>query len=412
KERDEVVISNAAIELYSEIPKPKKKAPAAKAEGAAAPSVPVSADIFHAIGTFLADNSATVEKVQKVFQFQLTGPDSVWTVDAKGGAVGEGETQKPDCTLALSDGDFMDMCTGKADPMKLFSTGKLKISGDIMASQKLSFLKKIEPQRVADAMKARGGGGGGAAPAKPSGPLSGDVFLGIKAHVAHHPELAEKIQKVFQFQLTDPDSVWTIDVKTPGGAVAPGETVKPDCTLVIAESDFLDLTSGKADAMKLFSTGKLKISGDVMASQRLSFLSKIDPAWAREQVAKMKAEGAAPTAAAAPKASREAETPALIAALKAALEKNPGLAKEVDAVVELRVANPDSGWTLDLKNGSVNEGLADKPDCTLTVADEDLGALARGRATLEEMFRRGQLRVDGDVAVAKRLGLLGKLLEG
>ena len=37
------------------------------------------------------------------------------------------------------------------------------------------------------------------------------------------------------------------------------------------------MTSGKADAMKLYMGGKLKISGDVMASQKLSFLQKIDP---------------------------------------------------------------------------------------------------------------------------------------
>ncbi|MEQ9322615.1 MAG: MaoC/PaaZ C-terminal domain-containing protein, partial [Polyangiaceae bacterium] len=137
KERDEVVISNAAVELYDEIPKPKAKKPEA-AKPTTAPSEPISADIFNAIGTFFGKNAETVKKVQKVFQFQLTSPDSVWTVDAKAGAVDKGETQKPDCTLALSDADFMDMCTGKADPMKLFSTGKLKISGDVMASQKLS----------------------------------------------------------------------------------------------------------------------------------------------------------------------------------------------------------------------------------------------------------------------------------
>jgi len=413
EERDEVVISNAAVELYDEIPKPKPKKKPAK-QAAAAPSEPISADIFNAIGTFLGDSAATVEKVGKVFQFQLSSPDSVWTVDAKAGAVGEGETAKPDCTLALSDSDFMDMCTGKADPMKLFSTGKLKISGDVMASQKLSFLKKIEPQMVMDAMKARGGSGGAeAASAQPAGPLSGDVFLGIKAYVAHHPELVEKVQKVFQFQLSDPDSVWTVDVKNAKGDVAPGETTKPDCTLAISEADFLDLTSGKADAMKLFSTGKLKISGDVMASQKLSFLSKIDPDWAKEQIAKLQAEGGGASASQAAPAAKKKEsyTPAVIEALKKALADNPGLAGEVKAVVELRIADPDSGWTLSLKDGAeVSEGLATSPDCTLTLADEDLHSLCTGAESLQALFQTGKLRIDGDVSVAHRLGFLGKLV--
>ena len=38
------------------------------------------------------------------------------------------------------------MATGKADPMKLFMDKKLRITGDIMASQKLEFLKKIDPK--------------------------------------------------------------------------------------------------------------------------------------------------------------------------------------------------------------------------------------------------------------------------
>ena len=411
KERDEVVISNAAIELYDEIPKPAPKNKPVD-QVAPAPSEPISADIFNAIGTFLGQSAETVQKVQKVFQFQLSSPDSVWTVDCKGGAVEQGESAKPDCILALSDADFMDMCTGKADPMKLFSTGKLKISGDVMASQKLSFLEKLEPRMVMDAMKARSGDGGGAEP-EPAGPLSGDVFLGIKAYVAHHPELVEKIQKVFQFRLSDPDSVWTVDVKNGKGDVAPGETTKPDCTLAISESDFIDLTSGKADAMKLFSTGKLEISGDVMASQKLSFLQKIDPDWAKEQIAKLKAAGAGASAASAatPAAKKEARTPAVIEALKKALVHNPGLKDEVKAVVELRVADPDSGWTLDLKDAAeVTEGLASGPDCTLTITDDDLHTLCTGAESLQALFQKGKLRIDGDVSVAHRLGFLGKLL--
>ncbi|MCP4691788.1 MAG: SCP2 sterol-binding domain-containing protein, partial [Desulfobacterales bacterium] len=54
-----------------------------------------------------------------------------------------GSPVKPDCTLDLSDQDFMDMTAGKADPMKLFTTGKLKISGDIMKSQLIEKLFKF-----------------------------------------------------------------------------------------------------------------------------------------------------------------------------------------------------------------------------------------------------------------------------
>ena len=78
---------------------------------------------------------------------KLKNPASVWTMDLKNGKgeVRPGET-KADCTLELTDADFMAMCTGKADPQKLFTTGKLKISGNVMAAQKLEFLKKLDPK--------------------------------------------------------------------------------------------------------------------------------------------------------------------------------------------------------------------------------------------------------------------------
>src|SRR5207248_7181969 len=99
-----------------------------------------------------------------------SAPDSAWTVDLSTppGHVTEGVHGKAACTLDISDADFMAMATGQADAMKLFSTGKLKISGDVMASQKLGFLKKLTPEMVLAETKKRAGsgsGGGGGAPA-------------------------------------------------------------------------------------------------------------------------------------------------------------------------------------------------------------------------------------------------------
>ena len=41
------------------------------------------------------------------------------------------------------------MDAGKADAMKLYMGKKLKIGGDVMASQKLMFLKSIDPKSAA-----------------------------------------------------------------------------------------------------------------------------------------------------------------------------------------------------------------------------------------------------------------------
>ena len=418
KERDEVVIKHAAIELYTEIPKKKAK-PKAKAAAKAAPTVPISADIFNAIGTYLGQNTGLTSKIGKIFQFKLANPASVWTVDVKNqGAVGKGETAKPDCTLELSDSDFMDMCTGKADPQKLYFGGQLKISGDIMASQKLTFLKKLEPQMVMDAMKARAAAGPEAeaddasASAAPE-PASRLVFVAIKAYVAENPQLIDKVKTVYQFKLSDPDSVWTVDLKNGAGDVQAGAVGKADCTLEISDADFMDMTSGKADPQKLYFGGQLKISGDIMASQKLSFLQKIDPEWAKQKVAEMEAAGTAPQAAAAPTGGgREPVAPKVFEALGQRLTDSPELARELAARVRFAITEPDGSWIVDATGdaASVSQGEDDEATATLTLSDEDLESLVKKESSAQELYQRGKMRVDGDVSVAHRLGVLNNLV--
>jgi (3R)-3-hydroxyacyl-CoA dehydrogenase / 3a,7a,12a-trihydroxy-5b-cholest-24-enoyl-CoA hydratase / enoyl-CoA hydratase 2 len=168
------------------------------------------------------------------------------------------------------------------------------------------------------------------------------------------------------------------------------------------------MTSGKADAMKLFTTGKLKISGNVMASQKLEFLRKLDPKRAAEVVAKLRgASGGASTAkpAAAPAAAVEPAAPKIFAALAKRLADNPGLKQEVRATVQLNVKDPDRSETLAL--GGADAG---KVDAVCTIADVDLAALASGKATAKQLYQQGKLRIDGDVTVGQRLGFLKGLI--
>ena len=397
KERGEVCISNAAIELWKELPKPKPKAEAKPAAAGGAP-VPNSGDIFRAIGTFVQGNPATAEKVKTNFLFKLSSPDSSWTIDltTPPGTVSEGAAGKAACTLEMTDADFMAMATGQADAMKLFSTGKLKISGDVMASQKLGFLKKLTPEMVLAETKKRAGAGTQiAAETVPGGgePTVDDVFLVIEEYLKQNPDLSAKVNTTYLWKIGD--ARWTLDLKGAGSVAKGGET--GECTLELTQEDFLALTQGKADAMKLFTSGKLKISGNVMASQKLQFLSKLDPSKAVEAVAKRKASGggaaAAPAASSAPKG--EANAPKFFAALEKRLAENKALENEVRATVTFKVTDPDASKTFTLGSGSAT---------TLTIADADLPALASGN--VKNLYQHGKLRVDGDVSVAHRLGFL------
>lgn len=252
-------------------------------------------------------------------------------------------------------------------------------------------------------------------PAAAQASVSASVFAAIRGHVEKHPELVAKVNNVYLFKLTSPESIWTLDLKNGQGSVAQGAVGKADCTLELTEADFMAMTSGKADPNKLYFGGKLKVSGNVMASQKLTFLTKIDPREAGAASAPAASAGSpkaeAPKAD-APKSSGPASAPAIFKALQERLAKSPELAAEVSALIQFKLTSPEGAWTVDVRSapGTVSEGTHASPTTTLTLADEDLLALAKGTATARELYLRSKLRVDGDVQVAHRLGFLKHLV--
>jgi 3-hydroxyacyl-CoA dehydrogenase/3a,7a,12a-trihydroxy-5b-cholest-24-enoyl-CoA hydratase len=424
KEREKVVISNAAIELYEAIPQPKAKGEKKAAATAAAPTSaePISQDIFHAIGKYVEQNAELVGRVGIVYQFRLLGPDSVWTIDLKNGkgAVTNGANTAPECTLELSDADFMAMCTGKADAQKLYFGGKLKISGNVMASQKLEFLKKLDPNLVVQIARERAGGAaastGDAGTGGPTAqePTSSDIFGVIGDYVSQHPELVAKVQTVYLFKLTGPDSKWTLDLKNGKGGALEGDGVAPECTLELAESDFMDMVGGKADPQKLYFGGKMKISGNVMASQKLQELFKgLKPADAQKMLAERMGKGApkpeAPKAAPVVGSAKKEEANAskIFAALAKRLGENKSLGAELGAgTVQFTVGG--KSWLVSA--AGVKDGADPKANATLTISDEHLTELVKGTRDARDMFMKGELRSDGDVRYAQKLGMLKGLV--
>jgi 3-hydroxyacyl-CoA dehydrogenase/3a,7a,12a-trihydroxy-5b-cholest-24-enoyl-CoA hydratase len=263
---------------------------------------------------------------------------------------------------------------------------------------------------LAETKKRTGAGGGAAAPAAAGGlpagyvPTTEDAFDVIQEFLNQNPSVTEKVGVVYGWKLGD--KRYTLDLKSVPGKVTQGEGAA-ECTLELAEEDFLSMTQGKADPMKLFTTGKLKITGNIMASQKLSFLSKMDPSKAIEVIAKKRGLGgggaaaAAPAAGAAPaaKSSAEPNAPKFFAALEKRLSENKALGQEVRARVTFNVTDPATTKAFELGKGT---------EAVLTLADADLPALASGN--LKSLFQHGKLRVDGDVSVAHRLGFLKGLV--
>jgi 3-hydroxy-3-methylglutaryl CoA synthase/NAD(P)-dependent dehydrogenase (short-subunit alcohol dehydrogenase family)/putative sterol carrier protein len=93
-----------------------------------------------------AFNQDAAKGVDVVFQYNISGKNGgEWMITVKDGSckVESGKAAKATCTLNISDADFVDMISGKLDPMQAFTSGKLTIDGDVMKSQLIGKLFKM-----------------------------------------------------------------------------------------------------------------------------------------------------------------------------------------------------------------------------------------------------------------------------
>ncbi|MEJ2167047.1 MAG: SDR family NAD(P)-dependent oxidoreductase [Desulfobacterales bacterium] len=116
---------------------PAKEETAAEGQGSVA-------GIFENMAeTFKADAAAGVDVV---FQFHISGEGGGdWHCAIKDNAckIEAGVHAKPACTLKMAAGDFLSMMEGRLPAMQAYTSGKLKIEGDIMKSQLIEKLFKI-----------------------------------------------------------------------------------------------------------------------------------------------------------------------------------------------------------------------------------------------------------------------------
>lgn len=80
-----------------------------------------------------------VAKINAVYQFNISGPGGgAWSVDCtSGGVISQGTVPGARCTVAVAEGDFLNIVNGKLNPQMAFMSGKLKIQGDMGLAMKL-----------------------------------------------------------------------------------------------------------------------------------------------------------------------------------------------------------------------------------------------------------------------------------
>ncbi|KAM0285669.1 hypothetical protein ACHAQH_001375 [Verticillium albo-atrum] len=108
---------------------------------------------------------------------------------------------------------------------------------------------------------------------------SSAAFDAINSALSSEADRKDAIKQgnaVFAFTLKntagETDS-WHIDLKETG-TVQKGLGTKPTVTLSLSDADFASLVAGKANAQKLFMSGKLKIKGDVMKATKMEPILK------------------------------------------------------------------------------------------------------------------------------------------
>ena len=117
---------------------------------------------------------------------------------------------------------------------------------------------------------------GAEAPAAAETPDVAAVFAAMPD--SFDPEAAAGVEAVFQYVISGAGGGdWQVAVRDQTCKVKPGRAEQPTCTLIMAAPDFLDMINGRLDPMQAFTTGKLKIEGDVMASQLIGKLFRVQP---------------------------------------------------------------------------------------------------------------------------------------
>ncbi len=89
-------------------------------------------------------------------------------------------------------------------------------------------------------------------------------------------EKAAGITATVQFKISgDKGGEWFITIKDKKLEVKEGTVDGPNMTLIMKDSDYVDLVNGKLSGQKAFMTGKLKFKGDMNLGMKMQKLGLI-----------------------------------------------------------------------------------------------------------------------------------------
>jgi (3R)-3-hydroxyacyl-CoA dehydrogenase / 3a,7a,12a-trihydroxy-5b-cholest-24-enoyl-CoA hydratase / enoyl-CoA hydratase 2 len=111
--------------------------------------------------------------------------------------------------------------------------------------------------------------------------ISDNIFKEIGDRMKADPQMAKSINVIYAFNIKNAKNdvkTFVVDLKNNKLDVVVDKNeqskVKSDCLIIISDKDFVELASGRANAQKMFLTGKLKVKGNIMLAQKLQKIFK------------------------------------------------------------------------------------------------------------------------------------------
>jgi len=231
-----------------------------------------------------------------------------------------------------------------------------------------------------------------------------DIFGEIEKGMKADPTLTSKIGGIFHFKIDGKS--YTVDLKNSPGFVKPGAPEKADVTMILTESDFVNLMTGKVNGQNLFMQGKLKIQGNMGLAMKLDKLPRKQPdAGASTTPAPKTPAPSTPSSNAS-----GFKSAAIFDDLTKKIAATPDLVKQINGIYQFDLSKDGKTqqWFVDLKNGkgSVGQGKNDKAEVTLTTSDDDFVGMMTGKANSQQLFMQGKLKIKGNMGLAMKLNKL------
>jgi long-chain acyl-CoA synthetase len=217
------------------------------------------ADIFGTMESRV--NPEGVAGVTANYGYIITGSGGgEWTVSVKDGQVKVLEgIHEAQVTTTVSAKDWIDITLGKLDGMTAFSSGRLKVEGDMgLLGKATKFFKKYNPPAAAPVVTVA------------------DIFGTMESRV--NPEGVAGVTANYGYIITGSGGgEWTVSVKD--GQVKVLEGIhEAQVTTTVSAKDWVAITLGKLDGMTAFSSGRLKVEGDMgLLTKATKFFKKYTP---------------------------------------------------------------------------------------------------------------------------------------